>query len=215
MPNRSRILAALSAALLAGGCSGGTLDDAAEFVGSTIEEPLLAIGLATEERDPIDYRPRSPLVMPSTAELPGPQEDADMAVASPEWPNDPDVLAARLEEEQKQRELEALQRNELNNDQTLTPQELDEWTRQAGFRTGRTQPVQPVGPEHGEDYLLAPDELKNRRLAEEGGYQEPERRTLTDPPEGYRLPSPGAPMPGEGEEGEDRERGWLARSIGL
>lgn len=214
MPNRSRILAALSAALLAGGCSGGTLDGAADFVNNTIEEPLLAIGLASEEKEPIDYRPRSPLVMPSTADLPGPEDDVDMAVASPEWPNDPDVLAARLEAEEKARERAVLQRNDDNDDQTMLPSELDDWTRRTGFRTGRGGSDNTYTVRRDGESFVSPDELKNRRVADTG-YQEPPRRSLVDPPEGYRVPSPNAAMPDDEMEQPEGERGWLARSLGL
>lgn len=212
--SKTRIFVTVAVGLLAGGCSGGTLDGAAGFVNSAIEEPLQAIGITSEEKEPIDYRPRSPLVMPASADLPGPEQDADVAVASPEWPNDPDLLAARLEAEEKERERRVMQRNDDNDDQTMAPDELDDWTRRTGFRTGSGGGEQVYTTRRDGDSFVSPEELKSRREVDTG-YQEPARRSLIDPPPGYRVPSPDASMPDDEMEQPEGERGWLARSLGL
>jgi hypothetical protein len=144
-------------------------------------------GLLTknEKKEPIEYQPRAPLVMPPTAEatataqLPPPMETA--SAASPDWP-------MTLEE-----------RVGPAGDDNLTAQNA-----QAEYR--RLRPLSNVFPDQSGRPTYELDEsgkteyyngiVHNRRqreefkqaLAESKGYGRTERRYLTDPPMTYREP---------------------------
>src|SRR5687768_14809780 len=62
------------------------------------------IGLKGDEPQ-IDYRERSPLVVPPTRDLPPPQAKA--AARSPEWPVDPDAKRAKDRADAKKKKLNA------------------------------------------------------------------------------------------------------------
>ena len=57
------------------------------------------LGLRDPNTPVIDYRERSPLVVPPTRDLPPPQAKA--APKNPAWPNDPDISRARKAAEAK------------------------------------------------------------------------------------------------------------------
>ena len=153
---------------------------------------ILGFG-ARKDREPIDYSPRSPLVIPPSTELPPPASGA-AARADEDWPNDPDAIArARREAERKKTVLE----REPSEKRTsrLTPEEI-----QAGRRPGAGIPRQG-GPTASE---LATEERRNPRLSptqlrnfhekldptpELGADGKPVRRRLVEPPSEYRVPA--------------------------
>ncbi len=204
-PPRFGRLALVLAPLALAGCS--TANDLADAV---IEEPLRAIGLAPDNRPQIDYTPRSPLVMPASTDLATPMERREEVALDPQWPNDPDVLAARERElrgEQYRRELSD-DRNGRGDD-TMTPDQLDRWARDAGIiENTNASPDFDRGRTADEASQFDPTE---RSVVE---VQQPiQRRSLTEPPLEYRVPAEGG-TPVDVEE-EPRRRGWLARSFGL
>jgi hypothetical protein len=148
----------------------------------------------------IDYRARAPLVVPPNSTLPRPQQAASERNAA--WPNDPDVQR-RKDEANPAPYVPALG---LQNRALLSPQEL---------RRGRTtrpskEPLFSADESHY-DTIIKPIRI-GRELAarqnqidqEAAAYgSEPQRRSLTEPPAGYRRPAstaavgPGASGPKE------------------
>ena len=83
------------------------------------------LACATRTTPEIDYRERSPLVVPPSRDLPPPQAKA--TPKNPAWPNDPDVAKARKAAEAK-RKLNAgsdLSRRLDNQGNPITPDQLN------------------------------------------------------------------------------------------
>lgn len=169
---------------------------------------LSGMGIVDQERPPIDYRQRAPLVLPRSNALPPPQESA--AARNPNWPNDPDVARARA------MGLEAnspIVRDEMGR--TLTNQELRaryggglfgggpvDTTRQrseqqiTGPATAEEMGVRPIWSQVGSLFGSSREEV----IPFPG---EPPRRRLVEPPPGYRTASPDAPYGPVGRRPED------------
>jgi hypothetical protein len=158
--------------------------------------------LSNEKKEPIEYQPRAPLVMPPAAsgqQLPAPSETAD--AASPDWPVDPDERVA------------ALRAN-------------DEDPRAGGSQAEyrRLRPLAGVLPEaprnertsSGSPYDIVHNRQQRQQfrqaLADSKGYGRTERRYLTDPPTQYREPA--ATAPAEFENIEGGSGGWLRWLMG-
>jgi hypothetical protein len=155
--------------------------------------------------DDIEYRQRPPLVVPPNSTLPRPQAPASTRNAA--WPNDPDVAARRAEAEGA--------RSPFRSDPNLGS---SPGLSQAELRRGRTSrdTGRPVVAEEQNNYnnQIAPIQIgrelaarRNQEMADQLVYgQEPPRRTLSDPPVGYRKPAGTAPIgPGRGGPVEDRQ----------
>jgi hypothetical protein len=163
----------------------------------TIEEKIIegimaGIGGTNMDNRGIDYRERSPLVVPPTLVLP-PPENVKREIKDPNWPKDPDearrkaAIAARKKENKDPREASRL----------LTPSELN---------VGRTAPVartsnDPLEPgTNSTNPILSPSQLgfDGKLSTFFGGAKtetapfkgEPGRDSLTQPPPGYQTPSP-------------------------
>src|SRR5215216_5964954 len=63
--------------------------------GMFAKDLLGSVGIIPKERPRIDYRERAPLVLPPKMELRDPADPQGLHAANPQWPNDPDVAAAR------------------------------------------------------------------------------------------------------------------------
>jgi hypothetical protein len=151
-------------------------------------------GLGLRDRDVgIDYRERSPLVIPPSRDLPSPQNDA-VAVANPAWPKDPDAARALAAKKSKG---QILSWEEFAR--PLTPAELNK-----GRTRGRKAEAPGSSQNTGLVERLMPSELgykgglfgsvfgsKKEDIVQFKG--EPPRAALTEPPVGYRTPSPNQP----------------------
>jgi hypothetical protein len=168
-------------------------EDDSTFEEKIIKQIMTGIGGTNMENTGIDYRERSPLVIPPKTELPPPAAAAAEAPL-PNWPKDPEVKrrkeakAARKKENKDPREASRI----------LTPSELAVGTKPAGSTRGSADNAQP-----GNSFtnpILSPSQL-----GYEGGLKgmfggsktesapfkgEPTRDTLTMPPPGYQTPSP-------------------------
>jgi len=182
----ARLAAVSMLALMAFGTKGVRAEEG-EFAKSI----LGSIGLIPEEKDPIQYRERAPLVLPPKLDLPTPVEGGQGEKRHSNWPKDPDVAAAR------ERAADAVQPRtqtrewKANTNDRLPAEELRR-TRSAGRDPSDRTPVNPLARDKREaDGWVHPDKLrstaKSYRDADalEPG-QEPNRRELTDPPTGYR-----------------------------
>lgn len=138
------------------------------------------------EGSDIDYRARAPLVVPPNSTLPPPQQAASERNAA--WPNDPDVQRRKGAANPAPYE-EPLG---LKNIARMSPEEI---------RRGRTtrQPRGQLFTEDDSNYtnIIKPIVVGREMAARQGQIDqdavaygsEPPRRTLTEPPTGYRRPA--------------------------
>ncbi|QDW36715.1 hypothetical protein FFI89_005920 [Bradyrhizobium sp. KBS0727] len=168
-------------------------DDEKTFEEKVIEGIMAGIGGTNMENKGIDYRERSPLVVPPKIDLPPPAGGTSAGVKAPNWPKDPDeqrrkaAIAARKKDNKDPREAARI----------LTPAELAVGKTAAPARG--SDPVQPGNSFNNP--ILSPSQLGYN-----GGFSglfggnktetapfkgEPTRETLTMPPPGYQTPSPG------------------------
>ncbi len=163
------------------------------FEEKIIDNIMTGIGGTNMEHRGIDYRERSPLVVPPKLDLPPPGSTAAEANA-PNWPKDPDearrkaAIAARKKAGNKPTPWEAAR--------PLTPSELN-----AG-RTAATKPDNndPIQPGVTNNPMLSPTQLgyegglfgmfKGKSTESKQFTGEPPRTSLVEPPEGYQTPSP-------------------------
>ncbi|MFN3889333.1 MAG: hypothetical protein ACK4MV_02965 [Beijerinckiaceae bacterium] len=159
------------------------LDDGAENIFISIGQLLtVGVGLGGEKsKPPIEYRERAPLVLPpNLQQLPPP--GSGVAARTANWPQDSDVQRYRRRVARESSAREA----------------YDEF---GGRNAPKSVPGAPVAPAGGgsrgcgEDALDRPcnieqfwNTMKNRKQGEQqiAVGQEPPRRSLTDPPAGYR-----------------------------
>jgi hypothetical protein len=170
-------------------------EDDKTFEEKIIEGIMRGLGGTNMDNTGIDYRERSPLVVPPKLDLPPPAAAAEAKAPAPNWPKDPDearrkaAIAARKKEN----------KDPVEASRILTPSELN-----AGRTASKSDPrgsdsLQPGG-DPGAHAILSPSQL-----GYEGGFMgmfkgnkaeiadfkgEPTRDALTQPPAGYQTPSP-------------------------
>jgi hypothetical protein len=165
-------------------------EDDSSFEEKIIKQIMTGIGGTNMENTGIEYRERSPLVIPPRSDLPPPAAAA--ATPAPNWPKDPDVqkrkaaIAARKKDN----------KDPIEAARILKPSELAVGTTAPEKRTAETN--QPGDP--GANAILSPSQLGYEgglkglfggNKAESAPFKgEPTRETLTMPPPGYQTPSP-------------------------
>lgn len=165
-------------------------DDDDTFEDKIIKNIMTGLGGTNMENTGIEYRERSPLVVPPKIELRAPDDGATANVAN--WPKDPDV------QRRKAAKTAASKRKETPEEarRILSPSELALGRTAPEKRTAETN--MPGDP--GANAILSPSQLGFT-----GGFssmfggnktetatfkEEPTRDTLTMPPSGYQTPSP-------------------------
>jgi hypothetical protein len=165
-------------------------EDDKTFEEKIIEGIMAGIGGTNMENRGIDYRERSPLVVPPRIDLPPPAAAAG-EIKDPNWPKDPDesrrkaAIAAR-----KKSKPDTIEQSRL-----LTPSELNA-TRTSPQASTSNDPVQPGNSFNNP--ILSPSQLGFNGFtnifgnkAETAPFKgEPTRDSLTQPPVGYQTPSP-------------------------
>lgn len=169
--------------------------DDRSFEQKLMDNLMSGLGAKRIEDSGIDYRERSPLVVPSKIALPPPETGKPKL--APNWPKDPDEAerkAAREAAKQKPISPEDARR-------PLMPSELATRTP----RGSSAQTVNNASPgSNGSDkpLMMMPSELgyvgglfsnpfsSNKKPEAEKFVSEPERVELTQPPSGYQTPSP-------------------------
>jgi hypothetical protein len=167
-------------------------EDEKTFEEKIIEGIMKGIGGTNMENQGIDYRERSPLVVPPRLDLPPPAGTSAAVAPPPNWPKDPDdarrkaAIAARKKANKDPREASRL----------LTPSEMS----QKGAKSSGGDSVDQPGGNPGTSAILSPSQL-----GYSGGFSglfggsktetapfkaEPTRESLTQPPPGYQTPSP-------------------------
>lgn len=173
-------------------------DDEDEVDNKTFEEKLmdnLMSGLGAKSMDDkaIDYRERSPLVVPSKIELPPPQ--TGKAKLAPNWPKDPDVAERKAAIEAAKKE----NRNAPASYRPLMPSELATRTPRGSTRSsdnvtpgsnGSDKPIMMMPSDLGYTGGLFSNLLGGSKAETAPFVSEPERSELTQPPGGYQTPSP-------------------------
>jgi hypothetical protein len=228
--SRPRLLSATFAAILGAaviaGCSAGAAraDDDTDGAEPTLLDTqvlqyvLKGLGCRRgDEEKGIEYRERSPLVLPPNNQLtvlPSPEDVANSKKAA-NWPDDPDLKRVRVRREQERK------RKPVNpgvDDEPLSPSQMTEGKATVG-------PTTPRGGEApGKSAEGSAQPSTNAELGSKGfmnifktGFWapkeeyvpftgEPQRSSLIEPPPGYRTPSPSQPY------GVGREK-WKAPTI--
>jgi hypothetical protein len=167
---------------------------------SELQKILGAAGLLELPKDPIDYQERSPLVVPPSAVLPPPSNVGDVAKLNPEWPSDPDWKRIREGTAQSKISPEARRGNFYTEGGLVKVEDMS--------RVNPAKPDRKNGNDPSGGYSTAGEEAKfgaERYSPSQLGFRgwgkkdsvsftgEPERSLLTEPPPGYRTPSPNAP----------------------
>ena len=167
-------------------------DDEPSFEQKIIRNLMHGLGAVDGTEKGIDYRERSPLVVPPKLDLPPPETAA--AAPKPNWPKDPEVA------ERRKARLAAKNRDKAKEwGQVLTPDEMKVGT--ARVKSATTSP-QPGDDSYGSGMgsVLSPSQLGFKGFGnifsssdkpETAPFPgEPPRESLTQPPTGYQTPSP-------------------------
>ena len=199
-----RWIATTTACLMAAGVFAGTApgasanDDDEAFDTKILRNVLRSLGLRDGSEPGIDYRERSPLVVPPTRDLP-PPETASTTAGNPAWPTDVDVQRAREARAERRKPARSVEEESLPE----LPQQLDRAGRASRTPAGQV----PVAGGSGDPTRpLTNAELGSRSLfSRVGGFfgqqreeyatfsGEPQRQSLTQPPPGYLTPSADQP----------------------
>jgi type IV secretory pathway VirB10-like protein len=165
-------------------------EDDSTFEEKIIKQIMTGLGGTNMENTGIEYRERSPLVIPPRSDLPPPAAAAEAPV--PNWPKDPDVQKRKAAKVARQKD----NKDPREASRVLTPSELAVGKTAPAKRQAETN--MPGDP--GATAILSPSQL-----GWEGGFKglfggnktetapfkgEPSRETLTMPPPGYQTPSP-------------------------
>jgi hypothetical protein len=167
-------------------------EDDSTFEEKIIKQIMTGIGGTNMENTGIEYRERSPLVVPPKIDLPPPAASAEVPV--PNWPKDPEVKRRKEAKAARQKD----NKDPREASRILTPNELAVGTKPAGSTRGSADSTQPGNSLNNP--ILSPSQL-----GYEGGFKglfggsktesapfkgEPTRDSLTMPPPGYQTPSP-------------------------
>ena len=168
-------------------------DEEKSFDEKFIEGIMTGLGGTNMENRGIDYRERSPLVVPPKLDLPPPAQ-AFQEINAPNWPKDPDEARRKAAAANRQKTIDPYEAA-----RPLKPSELNP----PGTRVTTSSRRNDGGAAPGEganNIVLSPSQLgvktsfssifgpaKNESAPFKG---EPTRESLTQPPAGYQTPSP-------------------------
>jgi hypothetical protein len=181
------VLGLISAAL--GGCTSTTYGTGVSPGKQTIQDIGGLVNLGGDKKGGIDYKPRPPIVAPpANAALPTP---GTHAVATADWPNDPDVAAkARKAAASRLSTGDAKIDAQYDPDITL-PIKHDKTVNWNDANTDRPgQKEAGSAAQDAETRKLIADAKSAVSVDANGN---PIRKTLSDPPVVYRAPDPTAP----------------------
>ena len=187
--------------VIAGGSAVYAADDDDELPDAKFVRGLLrGLGLRNGQEAGIEYKERPPLVVPPGRDLPVPATAMSPAANNPAWPADPDEK--RRSDERKAKAARKPFDIYKAGD-PLQPNEL------AAGRTDKPAVKTSEGPDHSPE--MTPSQLgyvgglwsgitglgksfsKEKEFESAKFVREPPRNTLTEPPVGYRTPSPAYP----------------------
>ena len=165
-------LNALSAAIVLAAATGIAQPAHAQF-----QEIMDGIGFG-REKDPIEYRERAPLVVPPNLNLRSPEE-RPIAAREAKWPNDPDVLRKKAEDEESRRPRSSTAND--NHNVRLSPEELRKGRVPGGEVGGNADSYHSRnnnGYDKDQDAYgrLSPDKLR----AQGEAFQRPDERSAAE-----------------------------------
>ncbi|WP_439396358.1 hypothetical protein ACRQ5Q_05320 [Bradyrhizobium sp. PMVTL-01] len=171
----------------------GDDEDDMTFEEKLIDNLMSGIGAKSMEKKGIEYRERSPLVVPPKLDLPPPAGTEAKNV--PNWPKDPDEKRRKEAIAQRKKAVKATENWQAA--QPLTPAEMKAGQVAAPERTSND----PIQPGTNGNPSLSPAQLgyagglwnmmKGGNGSEEKKFtSEPPRQSLVEPPPGYQTPSP-------------------------
>jgi hypothetical protein len=162
----------------------------------------ILLGLPGEEKPPIEYRERAPLVVPPSQNLRPPAEAIAPDQRRANWPQDPDVAARRkaAEDARKPVFIDTISGREMNASRRMTVDEVRAG-RVAGQEVVRA-PQQMIDDRAranvmgGLTTLREMDQQISGAPGADGSIAraEPRREFLTEPPSGLRRPADNAPF---------------------
>ncbi|SFU88427.1 MULTISPECIES: hypothetical protein [Bradyrhizobium] len=191
----SAVALGIGLVMAAGAARAGDDDD--EDDGMTFEEKLIdnlmsGIGAKSMEKPGIEYRERSPLVVPPKLDLPPPA--GAQAKNAPNWPKDPDEKRRKEAIAARKKAVKATESWQAGR--TLSPAEMEVGRTAAPERTSND----PIQPGTNSNPSLSPAQLgftgglwgmmKGGTPEEKQFTSEPPRQSLVEPPPGYQTPSP-------------------------
>jgi hypothetical protein len=216
---RHGLMACAGAVLLAfAGALGAQAQTQADEDEDTFEQKIIKNilgGVGVDVGRPgIDYRERSPLVIPPTLDLP-PPEAAGASARNAAWPREPERKRAVVNNRNARTTTD-----DPGTTSALTPDELRRGINPRapratdGSKTNQVEDIQsgrPMRPgELGGGSLFSWGNLMGAGLQEKATFTgEPTRGALTQPPPGYQTPSPNQPYAA----GQDRGGGWKIPSL--
>jgi hypothetical protein len=165
-------------------------EDDSTFEEKIIKQIMTGLGGTNMENAGIEYRERSPLVVPPKIQLPPPASTAEAPL--PNWPKDPEVKRRKEARELRKKD----NKDPRESSRVLMPSEL---------AVGKTASAKPsAGPDQpgnpGTSPMLSPSQLgyegglmgmfKGNKVEEAPFKGEPTRDSLIMPPPGYQTPSP-------------------------
>jgi hypothetical protein len=165
---------------------------------SEVQKLLGAAGILDLPKDPIDYQERSPLVVPPSAVLPPPRNSDDISKLNPEWPTDPDWKIAR---EGKTKSKISPEERRGNFYPWGSNVKVEDMSRNPARAAKKKDDGSGGYTTAGEEAKAGADRYSPSQLGFAGWGKkdsvsytgEPDRGLLTEPPPGYRVPSPNAP----------------------
>ncbi len=178
-------------------------EDDKTFEEKIIEGVMKGVGATNMDNSNIDYRERSPLVVPPKIDLP-PPASASTEKAAPNWPKDPDEARRRAEiAKRKKDKKDTRDAGQMSRDasRVLSPSELNAAGQRPTTTASDARNSDSVKPGDTGANPLMPSDLgytggfmgmfKGNKAEATEFKQEPPRESLTQPPPGYQTPSSG------------------------
>ncbi len=169
-------------------------DDGKTFEQKLMDNLMSGLGGRKLEDGSIEYRERSPLVVPSKVDaLPPPQ--SGKRKPAPNWPKDPD-------EAERKAAREAAKQKAISPEEARLPLMPSELNKRAPRSSKSADNNAPGGNNANAPLMMMPSDLgysgglfsnvfgSSSKTETEKFTTEPERSELTQPPTGYQTPSP-------------------------
>jgi hypothetical protein len=165
-------------------------DDGLTFEERIVDNLMTGLGAKSAASKGINYRERSPLVVPPKLDLPPPASAAK--ADAPNWPKDPDLARRKAAIEARKKEVK---KEPWQQAMPLTQAEIEAGRKQQTA----TNSKDPIEPGVTTNPSLMPNQLGytgglmgmfKGNSSESAPFKgEPTRQSLTEPPSGYQTPS--------------------------
>lgn len=174
-------------------------EDDRTFEEKIIHNIMTGIGGTNMESKGIEYRERSPLVVPPKLDLP-PPANAAAEVKAPNWPKDPDEARRKAAAAARKKGNKEKFQDPRTAFRPLTPDELNPGGKAVPTASNRNPRDSDQPGASTNNPVLSPSQLgfngsfgslfRGNKSESEPFNGEPDRSTLTQPPPGYQTPSP-------------------------